>query len=81
MDWRGWPLTSHEIVVDLIAATTTRTGLKVHAELDEAPTQRRQGHRSAMAALPLFTHGFHGVELHFHPEPLHKSQLCNTLDL
>ena len=28
------PLTSHEVVVDLIAATTTRTGLTVHAELD-----------------------------------------------
>ncbi len=34
MNWRGRPLTSHQVVVDTIAATTTRTGLRVHAELD-----------------------------------------------
>lgn len=34
MNWRGRPLTSHEVVVELIGATTTRTGLTVHAELD-----------------------------------------------
>ena len=34
MNWRGKPLTSHEVIVETIAATTTRTGLKVHAELD-----------------------------------------------
>jgi hypothetical protein len=36
MNWRGRPLHSHEVIVDLIAATTTRTGLKVHAHLDTA---------------------------------------------
>jgi len=34
MNWRGRPLTSHEVIVQTIAATTTRTGLRVHAELD-----------------------------------------------
>ena len=34
MNWRGRPLTSHEVVVELIGATTTSTGLKVHAEVD-----------------------------------------------
>jgi hypothetical protein len=34
MNWRGRPLTSHEVIVQTIAATTTRTGLSVHAELD-----------------------------------------------
>jgi len=34
MNWRGRPLTSHEVIVNSIAATTTRTGLTVHAELD-----------------------------------------------
>jgi len=40
MNWRGRPLTSHEVIVQTIAATTTRTGLTVHAELDttEYPT-------------------------------------------
>ncbi len=35
MNWRGRPLTSHEVIVQTIAATTTSTGLTVHAELDE----------------------------------------------
>jgi Rhodopirellula transposase DDE domain len=34
MAWRGRPLTSHEVIVETIAATTTRTGLSVIAELD-----------------------------------------------
>ena len=34
MNWRGKPLFSHEVVVNLIAGTTTRTGLKIEAELD-----------------------------------------------
>jgi len=33
-NWRGKPLTSHEVMVNLIAATTTRTGLKVQSALD-----------------------------------------------
>jgi hypothetical protein len=33
-NWRGRPLSSHEVVVDLIAAMTTRQGLKVRAQLD-----------------------------------------------
>ena len=32
--WRGKPLTSRETVVELIASTTTRTGLTVRCELD-----------------------------------------------
>ena len=35
MNWRGQPLTSHEVIVNLIAGTTTRTGLTVRAELDD----------------------------------------------
>jgi Rhodopirellula transposase DDE domain len=35
MNWRGRPLTSHEVIVELIGATTTQTGLRVHAELDQ----------------------------------------------
>ncbi len=34
MNWRGKPLVSHETIVNLIAATTTRKGLKVQAEID-----------------------------------------------
>jgi transposase len=35
MNWRAKPLTSRQTVIDLIAATTTRTGLEVFARLDE----------------------------------------------
>jgi len=34
MNWRGKPLVSHETIVNLIAATTTRKGLRVQAEID-----------------------------------------------
>jgi hypothetical protein len=33
-NWRGKPLVSHETVVNLIAATTTTTGLRVRSALD-----------------------------------------------
>ena len=36
MNWRGRPLISHEVIVNLIANTKTRSGLAVRAELDTA---------------------------------------------
>ena len=33
-NWRGQPLTSLKVIVNLIAGTTTKKGLKVHAEID-----------------------------------------------
>jgi len=33
-NWRGKPLISHTVIVNLIATTTTKTGLRVRAELD-----------------------------------------------
>jgi Rhodopirellula transposase DDE domain len=57
VDW-GRTLTSHEVVVNMIAATTTRTGLCVHAELSY-PTGIRVSD-AAMAALPITRHAFHG---------------------
>ena len=35
MNWRGKPLVSRQTIISLITATTTRTGLTVHARLDE----------------------------------------------
>lgn len=40
MNWRGRPLTSHEVIVESIAATTTSGGLTVQAELDTASYQK-----------------------------------------
>ncbi len=34
MNWRGRPLTTHQVIVDLIANTTTATGLRVQCVLD-----------------------------------------------
>ena len=60
LNWRGRPLTSHEVVVQSIAATTTRTGLHVHAQLDTNtyPTGIRVTDRD-IAALPLHRHDWH----------------------
>jgi hypothetical protein len=33
-NWRGKPLISHEVIINLIAATTSKTGLAVNSELD-----------------------------------------------
>jgi len=60
-NWRGKPLTSHEVVVSLIGATTTRTGLRVRAKLDQRsyPNGVKVSDEE-MAALPLERHKFHG---------------------
>jgi hypothetical protein len=61
MNWRGRPLTSHDVVINSIAATTTRTGLTVRARLDDGtyPTGVKVGN-AQMAALPVSRHRFHG---------------------
>ena len=61
MNWRGRPLTSHEVIVNTIAATTTRTGLTVRAELD--PGTYDTGVKVSdeqLAGLPLDRHDWHG---------------------
>src|SRR5215472_3533335 len=57
MNWRGRPLTSHEVIVNTIAATTTRTGLTVRAGLDDGkyPTGAEVSDEQ-MAALPIGRH-------------------------
>jgi hypothetical protein len=61
MNWRGRPLTSHEVIVNSIAATRTHTGLTVHAELDTGTyvTGVTIGDWQ-MDALPLDRHDWHG---------------------
>ncbi len=61
MNWRGRPLTSHEVVVDLISATTTKSGLTVRAERDEGnyPTGTKVTD-AELAAVPREAHTFHG---------------------
>jgi len=58
---KGHPLTSHEVIVDLIAATTTRTGLKVKAGLDQSYYPRGiKITDKQLTAVPLRRHDFHG---------------------
>jgi Rhodopirellula transposase DDE domain len=61
MNWRGKPLTSYRAVVQLIAATTTKTGLRVEADLDRGsyPTGRTISNHD-FKALPVTGHQFHG---------------------
>ena len=71
MNWRGRPLTSHEVIVNSIAATTTGTGLTVRAELDPGsyPTGTEISD-AQMAAVPLARHRFHGDwNYTIHPRP------------
>ena len=60
-NWRGRPLMSHDIIIELIANTTTRAGLKIRAELDTAPypTGTKVSDED-LAAINLKRHKFHG---------------------
>jgi hypothetical protein len=59
-NWRGKPLLSHEVIVNLIGATTTRAGLEVYARLDENPYPKDIKVSDAeLAAVNLTGHGFH----------------------
>ncbi len=61
INWRGKPLRSYRTIVQLIAATTTDTGLKVRAELDENKYPKGVKVPDAqLAAVNLFPHSFHG---------------------
>ncbi len=61
LNWRGRPLVSHEVIVNLIGATTTQTGLRVRAELDQGryPTKVKVSDEQ-LAAVRLSPHPFHG---------------------
>jgi hypothetical protein len=64
MNWRGRPLESHQVILETIRATTTRTGLKVRAELDTGSyptgievTKKQMKDLEAQVITP---HQFHG---------------------
>jgi hypothetical protein len=60
-NWRGRPLVSREVVVNLIGHTTTRTGLAIHSELNENsyPTGREVTDQQ-MESLSIKRDKFHG---------------------
>jgi len=62
MNWRGRPLTSHEVVVATIAATRTRTGLRVEAALDARDYPLGVSvSAERMSALPVAPHAERGA--------------------
>jgi len=61
LNWRGKPLESLEIIINLIAATKTNTGLKVYASLDERTYERGIDITDdQLAAVNITRHAFHG---------------------
>ncbi len=60
-NWRGQPLVSHEVIINLTASTSTKTGLKIRAALDRGsypigvPVADEQ-----LAAVNLKPAAFHG---------------------
>jgi len=63
-NWRARPLASHQVILETIAATTTRTGLKVTAMLDDGtyPKKARISGKTMdeLEQRALARHGFHG---------------------
>jgi len=60
-NWRGQPLVSHEVIINLIAATSTQQGLRIKAELDSGlyPTGIKVTD-AELAAVNLKRADFHG---------------------
>lgn len=59
-NWRGKPLVTHQVIVELIAATTTQAGLTVRSRIDDK--QYKKGIRISDAQME---------KLHLHPDTFH----------
>ena len=61
LNWRGKPLESLEVIINLIAGTTTTTGLKIYAQLDERRYEKAiEVTDQQLAAVNIIRHTFHG---------------------
>ena len=64
LNWRGRPLTSHDVIINTISAVTTRTGLTVTAVLDEnrypTGTTTSDEQMRDLEDRALTRHAFHG---------------------
>jgi hypothetical protein len=60
-NWRGRPLLTHEVIVNLIGSTTTRSGLRIKAELDTKTYAKGiKVSEKEMEGIHLTRHVFHG---------------------
>jgi Rhodopirellula transposase DDE domain len=73
LNWRGRPLTSYQVILELIASTTTSTGLKVYARLDPTvyPTKVKVP-KDQIAAVNITGHDWH-PEWNYRITPTHYS--------
>jgi transposase len=61
INWKGIPLTSYEVIINLISATTNKAGLKVYAVLDEESYPIGvQVSDDIMDSLSITPHDWHG---------------------
>ena len=73
LNWRGRPLESLQVIIDLIGSTTTSTGLKVYARLD--PREYEKGIKVTDAELA----EVNIIRDEFHPDwnyTIHPTQNC-----
>jgi hypothetical protein len=80
INWRGRPLTSHQVIVETIAATTTKTGLTVQAALDTGTCEKgikiSDKEMKLLEQRSIRRHGFHGewnYTLLPAPQPTHPT--------
>jgi hypothetical protein len=72
-NWRGKPLVTHQVIVNLIAATTTKTGLLVRSRLDKRPYAKgRRVSDAQLARVNIEPNRFHG-EWNYTIHPTDKS--------
>jgi hypothetical protein len=71
-NWRGRPLTTYEVIVNLIASTTTKAGLTVRAALDPRPYETGvEVSADELARLQISPAKFHG-DWNYSIKPRHK---------
>jgi hypothetical protein len=72
-NWRGQPLVSHEVVVQLIGATTTEKGLRIQAEIDpRSYPLKKKISAQQLAEIQITRHDFHG-EWNYSIQPRRQS--------
>lgn len=61
INWRGKPLTTYQVIINLITATKTTTGLIVKARLDKKTYKKgKKVANQEMSTLKIFKNKFHG---------------------
>jgi hypothetical protein len=59
LNWRGRPLTSYQVIIDLISQTATSTGLKVYARLDPTVYTKVKVTKDQIAAVNITGNDWH----------------------